>query len=31
MRAGRYGALALLMLAQYFYAWGWSTADVLRP
>ncbi len=31
MRAGRRGALALLMVAQFFYAWGWSTADVLRP
>ncbi len=31
MRAGRHGALALLMVAQFFYAWGWSTADVLRP
>ena len=31
MRAGRHGALALLMIAQFFYAWGWSTADVLRP
>ncbi len=31
MIAGRHGALALLMVAQFFYAWGWSTADVLRP
>ena len=31
MRAGRHGALALLMVAQFFYAWGWSSADVLRP
>lgn len=31
MRAGRHGAVALLMIAQFFYAWGWSTADVLRP
>jgi MFS family permease len=31
MIAGRHGALALLMVAQFFYAWGWSTSDVLRP
>ena len=31
MRGGRHGALALLMVAQFFYAWGWSVADVLRP
>lgn len=31
MTARRHGALALLMFAQFFYAWGWATSDVLRP
>lgn len=31
MTGSRHGALALLMVAQFFYAWGWATSDVLRP
>jgi MFS family permease len=31
MPARRHSALALLMVAQFFYAWGWATSDVLRP
>lgn len=29
--ARRYGALAFLMLAYFFYAWAWNTVDILRP
>jgi MFS family permease len=27
----RIGAIAFLMLVQFFYAWAWSSVDVLRP
>lgn len=27
----RNGALAILMAAQFFYAWAWGTGDILRP
>jgi MFS family permease len=30
-RARRFGALAFLMLAYFFYAWAWNTVDILRP
>jgi len=30
-RLRRSGAIAFLMVIQFFYAWAWSSADVLRP
>jgi MFS family permease len=27
----RYGALAFLLVAYFFYAWSWNTVDILRP
>jgi MFS family permease len=30
-RARRFGALAFLLVAYFFYAWSWNTVDILRP
>ena len=27
----RFGALAFLLVAYFFYAWSWNTVDILRP
>ena len=27
----RFGALAFLLIAYFFYAWSWNTVDILRP
>jgi MFS family permease len=29
--ARRFGALAFLLVAYFFYAWSWNTVDILRP
>jgi MFS family permease len=30
-QARRFGALAFLLVAYFFYAWSWNTVDILRP
>jgi MFS family permease len=30
-QAKRFGALAFLLVAYFFYAWSWNTVDILRP
>jgi MFS family permease len=30
-QARRFGALAFLLIAYFFYAWSWNTVDILRP
>ena len=27
----RFGSLAFLLVAYFFYAWSWNTVDILRP
>ena len=29
--SSRLGAMAFLIVVQFFYAWAWNTSDVLRP